>query len=89
MTSQPTEYSCLLIMAQEPSLDVIVQKFFELEEIPDDSQAARFTPEQQHCEKVFNQTVTRLPLSRLKVSLPLKSSLASLGSSSELYTLHL
>ena len=57
----------------EPGLDRSLQRFWELEEIPDSK--AKWKPEDQACDDLFRQTHRRNVDGRYVVRLPLKSDL--------------
>ena len=63
----------------EKSLNKIVQRFWELEEISNELNVLPI--EQQHCEENFTKSVRQLPSGRFQVSLPFKSDPKRLGSS--------
>ncbi|XP_046807525.1 uncharacterized protein LOC124420040 [Lucilia cuprina] len=65
----------------EDSLDSIVRRFWELEEIP--REANVLSLEQQECEKSFMKSVQRMPSGRFKVALPFKANPNTLGLSFE------
>ncbi|XP_065368808.1 uncharacterized protein LOC135961242 [Calliphora vicina] len=65
----------------EDSLDSIVRRFWELEEIP--REANVLSIEHQECEKSFSKSVQRLPSGRFKVALPFKADPNTLGLSFE------
>ncbi|XP_037931322.1 uncharacterized protein LOC119666116 [Teleopsis dalmanni] len=61
----------------------LLQKFWELEEIPNSEKTATLIPEHKLCEDKFLSSVQRLPSGRFKVSLPFKSDSSNLGLSFE------
>ncbi|XP_046802977.1 uncharacterized protein LOC124418978 [Lucilia cuprina] len=61
------------------SLDKIVQRFWELEEIPRDTKV--LTLEHQQCEEKFVESIRQLPSGRFEVSLPFKDDPSKLGCS--------
>ncbi|XP_037944366.1 uncharacterized protein LOC119677169 [Teleopsis dalmanni] len=70
-------------LTDDCSLNSLVKKFWELEEIPKELTVKKYTIEQQHCETKFLNTILRLPSGRLKVQLPFKSNFNLLGQSYE------
>ncbi|XP_037929892.1 uncharacterized protein LOC119664680 [Teleopsis dalmanni] len=61
----------------------LLQKFWELEEIPNSEKTATLIPEHKLCEDKFLSSVQRLPSGRFKVSLPFKSDSRNIGLSFE------
>lgn len=61
----------------ESSLNKLVQKFWELEEVPNGANV--LSTEQQQCEENFLKSVRRLPSGRFEVALPFKEDPKSLG----------
>ncbi|KAI8116345.1 hypothetical protein CVS40_11573 [Lucilia cuprina] len=68
------------IIENEEAIDLIVKKFWELEEVSHEKQLV-YNEEQQKCEENFKNSVRRLPSGRFQVSLPFKSDTNLLGSS--------
>ncbi|GFX92289.1 DUF1758 domain-containing protein [Trichonephila clavipes] len=62
--------NCYLI--SEPSLDITVKKFFELEPLPDDSKEITKSEEDIYCEEHFVSTYKRDKTGRFIVRLPIK-----------------
>ncbi|GFX70003.1 DUF1758 domain-containing protein [Trichonephila clavipes] len=62
--------NCCLI--SEPSLDITVKKFFELESLPDDSKEITKSEEEIYCEEHFVSTYKRDKTGRFIVRLPIK-----------------
>ncbi|KAH8320190.1 hypothetical protein KR059_011228, partial [Drosophila kikkawai] len=82
---QRTEVCSMVSTVNESGpLEKLVKRFWELEQVPNVSEDKRYTPEEMLCEKIFRETVVRLPSGRLQVSLPFKSSPTCLGSSFEM-----
>ena len=61
----------------ESSLDSIVQKFWELEEIPQEATVRSI--EHQQCEEHFTKSIRQLPSGRFEVALPFKADPKTLG----------
>ncbi|XP_014216680.1 uncharacterized protein LOC106645350 [Copidosoma floridanum] len=61
----------------EPSLDKFMEKFWEIEEVP---QERHLTPEEQFCEDYFSLTYTRNPQGRFVVRLPFFKQVSFSGS---------
>ncbi|GFU09776.1 integrase catalytic domain-containing protein [Trichonephila clavipes] len=68
--------NCCLI--SEPSLDITVKKFFELESLPDDSKEITKSEEEIYCEKHFVSTYKRDKTGRFIVRLPIKENVETL-----------
>ncbi|XP_061393091.1 uncharacterized protein LOC133328547, partial [Musca vetustissima] len=66
----------------DETIDTIVKKFWELEEIPNNCAKIR-SEEHQKCEEHFQKYVRRLSSGRFQVSLPFKEDVRLLGSSFE------
>ncbi|XP_037930699.1 uncharacterized protein LOC119665544 [Teleopsis dalmanni] len=66
-------------LTDDCSLNSLVQKFWELEEIPKEIKVKKYTAEQQLCETKFVSTVQRTLSGRFKVKLPFKSDPSLLG----------
>ncbi|GFW91886.1 DUF1758 domain-containing protein [Trichonephila clavipes] len=62
--------NCCLI--SEPSLDITVKKFFELESLPDDSKETTKSEEEIYCEEHFVTTNKRDKRGRFIARLPIK-----------------
>ncbi|XP_065361988.1 uncharacterized protein LOC135955564 [Calliphora vicina] len=60
----------------DDTLDSVVRRFWELEEIP---QRSLLTEEQKNCEEHYNANTLRLPNGRFQVKLPFKSNPSKLG----------
>ncbi|GFY15337.1 integrase catalytic domain-containing protein [Trichonephila clavipes] len=73
--------NCCLI--SEPSLDITVKKFFELESLPDDSKEITKSEEEIYCEEHFVSTYKRDKTGRFIVRLPIKENAETLGYSKE------
>ena len=69
-------------IGNEDTIESIVQRFWELEAIPNEDKVV-LTKEQQQCEEHFRTTVCQLKSGRLQVSLPFKEDPSSLGWSFE------
>ncbi|GFV04579.1 integrase catalytic domain-containing protein [Trichonephila clavipes] len=67
--------NCCLI--SEPSLDITVKKFFELESLPDDSKEIK-SEEEIYCEEHFVSTYKRDKTGRFIVRLPIKENAETL-----------
>ncbi|GFS55166.1 integrase catalytic domain-containing protein [Trichonephila clavipes] len=68
--------NCCLI--SEPSLDITVKKFFELESLPDDSKEITKSEEEIYCEEHFVSTYKRDKTRRFIVRLPIKENAETL-----------
>ncbi|GFX16166.1 integrase catalytic domain-containing protein [Trichonephila clavipes] len=68
--------NCCLI--SEPSLDITVKKFFELESLPDDSKEITKSEEEIYCEEHFVSTYKRDKTGRFIVRLPIKENAETL-----------
>ncbi|GFU23073.1 DUF1758 domain-containing protein [Trichonephila clavipes] len=68
--------NCCLI--SEPSLDITVKKFFELESLPDDSKEITKSKEGIYCEERFVSTYKRDETGRFIVRLPIKKNAETL-----------
>ncbi|GFV51999.1 DUF1758 domain-containing protein [Trichonephila clavipes] len=68
--------NCFLI--SEPSLDITVKKFFELESLPDDSKEITKSEEEIYCEEHFVSTYKRNKTGRFIVRLPIKENAETL-----------
>ncbi|GFT64168.1 integrase catalytic domain-containing protein [Trichonephila clavipes] len=68
--------NCRLI--SEPSLDITVKKFFELESLPDDSKEITKSEEEIYCEEHFVSTYKRDKTGRFIVRLPIKENAETL-----------
>ncbi|GFW03161.1 integrase catalytic domain-containing protein [Trichonephila clavipes] len=68
--------NCCLI--SEPSLDIPVKKFFELESLPDDSKEIIKSEEEIYCEEHFVSTYKRDKMGRFIVRLPIKENAETL-----------
>ncbi|GFS52602.1 integrase catalytic domain-containing protein [Trichonephila clavipes] len=68
--------NCCLI--SEPSLDITVKKFFELESLPDDSKEIAKSEEEIYCEEHFVSTYKRDKTGRFIVRLPIKENAETL-----------
>ncbi|GFV31709.1 integrase catalytic domain-containing protein [Trichonephila clavipes] len=68
--------NCYLI--SEPSLDITVKKFFELESLPDDSKEITKSEEEIYCEEHFVSTYKRDKTGRFIVRLPIKENAETL-----------
>ncbi|GFX75906.1 integrase catalytic domain-containing protein [Trichonephila clavipes] len=68
--------NCCLI--SEPSLDITVKKFFELESLPDDSKEITKGEEEIYCEEHFVSTYKRDKTGRFIVRLPIKENAETL-----------
>ncbi|GFU11385.1 DUF1758 domain-containing protein [Trichonephila clavipes] len=68
--------NCCLI--SEPSLDITVKKFFELESLPDDSKEITKSEEEIYCEEHFVSTYKRDKTGRFIVRLPIKENAVTL-----------
>ncbi|GFT12007.1 integrase catalytic domain-containing protein [Trichonephila clavipes] len=68
--------NCCLI--SEPSLDVTVKKFFELESLPDDSKEITKSEEEIYCEEHFVRTYKRDKTGRFIFRLPIKENAETL-----------
>ncbi|GFU26565.1 DUF1758 domain-containing protein [Trichonephila clavipes] len=68
--------NCCLI--SEPSLDITVKKFFELESLPDDSKEITKSEEEIYCEEHFVSTYKRDKTGRIIVRLPIKENAETL-----------
>ncbi|GFY31484.1 integrase catalytic domain-containing protein [Trichonephila clavipes] len=68
--------NCCLI--SEPSLDIRVKKFFELESLPDDSKEITKSEEEIYCEEHFVSTYKRDKTGRFIVRLPIKENAETL-----------
>ncbi|GFW16379.1 uncharacterized protein TNCV_4265441 [Trichonephila clavipes] len=68
--------NCCLI--SEPSLDITVKKFFELESLPDDSKEITKSEEEIYCEEHFVRTHKRDKTGRFIVRLPMKENAETL-----------
>ncbi|GFV69548.1 DUF1758 domain-containing protein [Trichonephila clavipes] len=68
--------NCCLI--SEPSLDITVKKFFELESLPDDSKEITKSKEEIYCEEHFVSTYKRDKTGRFIVRLPIKENAETL-----------
>ncbi|GFW62138.1 integrase catalytic domain-containing protein [Trichonephila clavipes] len=62
----------------EPSLDLTVKKFFELESLPDDSKEITKNEEEIYCEEHFVSTYKRGKMGRFIVRLPIKDTAETL-----------
>ncbi|XP_075163365.1 uncharacterized protein LOC142235999 [Haematobia irritans] len=71
------------IIEREDSIDYILKRFWELEELPRVSNSIA-SQEQQECEAHFQKTVKRLQNGRIEVALPFKSDPSVLGQSYEI-----
>ncbi|XP_018360741.1 PREDICTED: uncharacterized protein LOC108759682 [Trachymyrmex cornetzi] len=67
-------------VGMEEDASLILQRFWELDEIPS-SKDSSFTPEEQACENHFQSTHSRDPQGRYVVRLPFKESTKRLGDS--------
>ncbi|GFW97505.1 integrase catalytic domain-containing protein [Trichonephila clavipes] len=67
--------NCLI---SEPSLDITVKKFFELESLPDDSKEITKSEEEIYCEEHFVSTYKRDKTGRFIVRLPIKENAETL-----------
>ncbi|GFY20337.1 integrase catalytic domain-containing protein [Trichonephila clavipes] len=68
--------NCCLI--SEPSLDITVKKFFELESLPDESKEITKCEEEIYCEEHFVSTYKRDKTGRFIVRLPIKENAETL-----------
>ncbi|GFT39174.1 integrase catalytic domain-containing protein [Trichonephila clavipes] len=68
--------NCCLI--SEPSLDITVKKFFELESLPDDSKEITKSEDEIYCEEHFVSTYKRDKTGRFLVRLPIKENVETL-----------
>ncbi|GFU84377.1 integrase catalytic domain-containing protein [Trichonephila clavipes] len=68
--------NCCLI--SEPSLDITVKKFFELESLPDNSKEITKSEEEIYCEEHFVSTYKRDKTGRFIVRLPIKENAETL-----------
>ncbi|GFW21235.1 DUF1758 domain-containing protein [Trichonephila clavipes] len=68
--------NCCLI--SEPSLDITVKKFFELESLPNDSKEITKSEEEIYCEEHFVSTYKRDKTGRFIVRLPIKENAETL-----------
>ncbi|GFV04347.1 DUF1758 domain-containing protein [Trichonephila clavipes] len=68
--------NCCLI--SEPSLDITVKKFFELESLPEDSKEITKSEEEIYCEEHFVSTYKRDKTGRFIVRLPIKENAETL-----------
>ncbi|GFW81139.1 integrase catalytic domain-containing protein [Trichonephila clavipes] len=68
--------NCCLI--SEPSLDITVKKFFELESLPDDSKEITKSEEEIYCEEHFVSTYKRDKTGRFIVQLHIKENAETL-----------
>ncbi|GFX92390.1 integrase catalytic domain-containing protein [Trichonephila clavipes] len=68
--------NCCLI--SEPSLDITVKKFFELESLPDDFKEITKSEEEIYCEEHFVSTYKRDKTGRFIVRLPIKENAETL-----------
>ncbi|GFV62826.1 DUF1758 domain-containing protein [Trichonephila clavipes] len=73
---QSQQANCCLI--SEPSLDITVKKFFELESLPDDSKEITKSEEEIYCEEHFVSTYKRDKTGRFIVRLPIKENAETL-----------
>ncbi|XP_037930634.1 uncharacterized protein LOC119665484 [Teleopsis dalmanni] len=84
-TESPNAKICNLIsldkekLTDDCSLNSLVQKFWELQEIPKEIKVKKYTAEQQLCETKFVSIVQRTLSGRFKVKLPFKSDSSFLG----------
>ncbi|GFW23582.1 DUF1758 domain-containing protein [Trichonephila clavipes] len=78
--SQQQANCCLL---SEPSLDITVKKFFELESLPDDSKEITKSEEEIYCEEHFVSTCKRDKTGRFTVRLTITENAETLGYSKE------
>ncbi|GFX04811.1 DUF1758 domain-containing protein [Trichonephila clavipes] len=75
LESQQQANCCLI---SEPSLDITVKKFFELESLPDDSKEITKSEEEIYCEEHFVSTYKRDKTGRFIVRLPIKENAETL-----------
>ncbi|GFX99632.1 retrovirus-related Pol polyprotein from transposon TNT 1-94 [Trichonephila clavipes] len=75
-TESQQQTNCCLIC--EPSLDITVNKFFELESLPDDSKEITKSEEEIYCEEHFVSTYKRDKTERFIVRLPIKENAETL-----------
>lgn len=73
-------FSCFYEHSTEPSLEKIVEKFWNVEEVPQDTLSPSFDDE---CESIFVKTHSRDAIGRYIVDLPFKDDPSKLGNSSE------
>ncbi|KAL7726204.1 hypothetical protein ACLKA6_001609 [Drosophila palustris] len=69
--------------SKESRLEALVERFWELEAVPELKDSAKYSPEQLACEKSFKDNVRNLSSGRFEVSLPFKIDPKILGSSFE------
>ncbi|KAL7735133.1 hypothetical protein ACLKA6_001998 [Drosophila palustris] len=69
--------------SKESRLEALVERFWELEAVPELKESAKYSPEQLACEKSFKDNVRNLSSGRFEVSLPFKIDPKILGSSFE------
>ncbi|KAL7724390.1 hypothetical protein ACLKA6_007574 [Drosophila palustris] len=67
--------------SKKSRLEALVERFWELEAVPELKDSAKYSPEQLACEKSFKDNVRNLSSGRFEVSLPFKIDPKILGSS--------
>lgn len=82
LTSNNLSFSYLSTNYLENSIDKILVKFWELEEV--DNNKSILSSEEEYCETYFSDTTTRNKDGRFIVKIPFKNSVKELGSSREI-----